>query len=137
MVPRAGPELKISQEHRKVRWQHLRRVANMSCCKAHVLVWAANGRRDHATCARSVTHLGCASHARQDRILIIPSRFGCVRMAFTDANAIANIYTICRIPESRIEHFCDKSARAEALFIEQFLLLEKDSKARNVLNSFD
>ncbi len=124
MVPLAGPELKISQEYRKVQWHHLQRVSNMSCCKTHILVWVANGRRDHATCARRVTNLGCASHAQQDRILMIPSRFGCVRMAFTDANAIANICTRCWIPVSRIQHFCDKSTLAEALFIEQFLRIE-------------
>jgi hypothetical protein len=71
MVLRAGPELKSIQEYRKARWHHLRRGSNMSWSKAHLLAWAGNGRRDQATCARSVTHLRCASHARQNRILMI------------------------------------------------------------------
>jgi hypothetical protein len=57
MVPQARPELKSIQEFRKARWHHLRRGSNMPWSKAHLLVWAANGSRNHVTCARSVTQL--------------------------------------------------------------------------------
>ncbi len=57
MVTRAGSELKSSQEFRKARWHHLWRGLNVPWSKGHILMWTANGSRDHATCARSVTQL--------------------------------------------------------------------------------
>ena len=44
----------------------------MPWSQGRLLVWAQNGSRDHATCARIVTHLECASHARQDRTKSAP-----------------------------------------------------------------
>ncbi len=91
MVPRAGPELKSSQEFRKARWHHLRIGSNMSWSKAHLLVRAANKIRDHATCARISTLHECAQRAWKVWIPMIRSRFGCARLDSMDANAIAII----------------------------------------------
>jgi hypothetical protein len=128
MLPRAGPELKSSQEFRKAPWHHHRRVSNMPWSKGHLSEWAAYGSRDHATCARSVTQMECAKLARKDWILILPSRFGCVRLALVDANAIASICTKCRFPESRKMHFSVFSAHAEALLNGLIHFLQKDRK---------
>jgi hypothetical protein len=109
----------------------------MPWSKGYLLVWAANGSRDNATCARGVTKMECAYIERKDWILILPSCFGCVRLAIMDANAIASIRTNCEFPESRKMHFTVFSAHAEALLNGLILFLQKDRNKKQVLKSFN
>ena len=95
---------------------HHRRGSDMHSLKVQLLEWAVKDIRARVGCARTSMRRECVLHARKDLILLVLSRFGCVRLELMDGNAIASICTKCCRAVVRGQHFCAFHARAETLF---------------------